>query len=111
MAQAQYDEAPKAPPAKSRIPTFTTIEEEAEFWDTHSTTEFEDEWEEVTDVQFVPGPPGREISVWLEEDAWQKLAEQARAHRVYDTTLARIWLLERLGILDPAVDNVAATKG
>ncbi|MSP12019.1 MAG: hypothetical protein EXR62_03570 [Chloroflexi bacterium] len=37
----------------SRIPTFKTIEEEAEFWDTHSITDFLDELEEVTDVEFV----------------------------------------------------------
>ena len=35
--------------AKSRIPHFNSIEEEAEFWDTHDSTEFEDEWEEVTE--------------------------------------------------------------
>jgi hypothetical protein len=30
-----------------RIPKFASIEEEAVFWDTHDTTEFEDEFEEV----------------------------------------------------------------
>jgi len=29
---------------KSRIPRFKSIEEEAEFWDNHDTTEFEDEY-------------------------------------------------------------------
>ncbi len=34
-------EQPMVP--KSRIPTFKTIEEEAAFWDTHSSEEFADE--------------------------------------------------------------------
>ncbi len=32
----------------SRIPTFQTYQEEAEFWDTHDTTDFEDEFRPVT---------------------------------------------------------------
>ena len=32
---------------KSRIPEFKTIEEEAEFWDTHDTTDYEDEFKPV----------------------------------------------------------------
>lgn len=39
MSQAQR--------SPTRIPDFDSIQEEAEFWDTHSTTEFEDEWEPV----------------------------------------------------------------
>ena len=38
---------------ESRIPAFKTIEEEAEFWDTHDSSEFDDEFETVTDVRFV----------------------------------------------------------
>ena len=35
----------------NRIPDFPSIEEEAEFWDTHDTTDFEEEFHLVT-VQF-----------------------------------------------------------
>ncbi|MCB9438387.1 MAG: hypothetical protein H6673_15535 [Anaerolineales bacterium] len=31
----------------SRIPQFKTIQEEAEFWDTHDTTDFEDEMKPI----------------------------------------------------------------
>ena len=34
-------------PRKSRIAEFSNIEEEAEFWDTPDTTEFEDEFKPV----------------------------------------------------------------
>jgi hypothetical protein len=38
---------------KRRIPHFTSIAEEAAFWDTHSLADFEDEFEPVNDVRFV----------------------------------------------------------
>lgn len=38
---------------KSRIPAFKSIEEEAEFWDTHSSEDFADELELATDVNFI----------------------------------------------------------
>lgn len=40
-------------PHSHLIPSFRSIEEEAEFWDTHDTVDFEDEWELVTDVTLV----------------------------------------------------------
>jgi len=42
----------------SRIPKFSSYEEEAEFWDTHDTEEFADELEEV-EVKFHPPLSGQ----------------------------------------------------
>ena len=81
---------------KSRIPTFRSIEEEAEFWDTHSSAEFEDELEEVTDVMFVKAGPKKAITVRLDENTLAALTEQARVEGVAPSTLARMWILERL---------------
>ncbi len=33
--------------AHGKIPAFSSIEEEAAFWDTHDTTEFSEEWTPV----------------------------------------------------------------
>jgi len=44
-------EQPKA--TKSHIPTFKTIEEEAAFWDSHSSEMFRDELIPVENVKFV----------------------------------------------------------
>jgi len=44
-------ERPKV--TKSRIPTFKTIEEEAAYWDIHSSGEFADELTPVENVKFV----------------------------------------------------------
>ena len=38
-----------------RIPQTDSIQELAEFWDTHDLTDFEDELEEVQDPVFQPG--------------------------------------------------------
>jgi len=51
---SQKQERTKTHKTKSQSPHFKTIEEEAEFWDTHDLTEFEDELEDMTgQVQFV----------------------------------------------------------
>lgn len=34
------------------VPKFKSIQEEAEFWDTHSTEDYPDYWEPVTDLKF-----------------------------------------------------------
>lgn len=34
------------------VPKFKTIEEIADFWDTHSTADYPDYWEPVTDIKF-----------------------------------------------------------
>src|SRR4051812_28732561 len=83
-------------PMRSRIPSFDTIEEEAAFWDTHSSADFDDELEVVDDVMFVPAGSERVIAVRLEADSLASLAEQARRQGVSPAQLARTWILERL---------------
>jgi len=84
--------------SESRIPKFKTVAEEAEFWDTHSTTEFEDEFEAVPDVRFVVtrAQPKKGITVRLEEDYLAALRQEARAKGIGPSTLIRMWVLERL---------------
>lgn len=82
----------------SRIPTFQTVEEEAEFWDTHSFTEFEDELEEVTDIVVVGLRGDGRLILWLEPEATAALTEHAERLATYPADLARRWILERLGL-------------
>lgn len=56
---------------KSRIPTFKTIEEEAAFWDTHSSEEFADELTPFENVKFVKVRSKRALTVRLEEDTFE----------------------------------------
>jgi hypothetical protein len=79
---------------RSRIPRFKSREEEAQFWETHSTTEFEDEFEEVK--LKVARPLGHILAVRLDARTIDRLAEAGRAKGLGPSTLARMWLLERL---------------
>lgn len=84
--------------AESRIPHFKTIEEEEEFWDTHSTTEFEDEFERVTDVRFIVTRTRekKNVTIRMPQDAFERLCEQAGANGTAPDMLALLWIMERL---------------
>lgn len=80
--------------AHGRIPSFNSIEEEAAFWDTHDFTDFADE---ATPVQVTVGQELAErLTVRLEQADRRELAKRARAKGVRPSTLARVWLKERL---------------
>ena len=75
---------------ESRIPAFETVEEEAEFWDTHDSSEFDDEFETVTDVRFVRSKRKQPITVRLDQDTVAALRRQAHRRGIGTSTLARI---------------------
>ncbi len=80
--------------AHGRIPAFTSIEEEAAFWDTHDFTDFA---EESRPVEVTIGPELAErLTLRLDKGDREQLARQAKAKGIGPSTLARIWLKERL---------------
>jgi hypothetical protein len=83
----------KAIRKKSRIPQTDSIQKLAEFWDTHDSTDFEDELEEVTEPVFVRGAP---IKVQLGSDEAEAVSQIARAEGVSQEELVRGWVLEGL---------------
>ncbi len=87
-------ERPKG--SKSRIPTFQTIEEEAAFWDTHSSEEFADELTPVENVKFVTARSKRALTVRVDEDTFEELTREAREKGIGPSTLARMLILEHL---------------
>lgn len=81
-------------PALGRIPSFNNIEEEAEFWDTHSFTDFE---EELVPVEVrIGGSLSSPLSVRLDQDDRRELDCRARELGVGPSTLVRMWVKERL---------------
>ena len=82
--------------AKSRIPTFKTIEEEAAFWDTHSSEEFADELTPVENVKFVKADSKKALTVRFDEETFEELAREAREKGIGPSTLARMVILEHL---------------
>jgi hypothetical protein len=64
----------------SKIPRCRSIEEEEESWDTHDSTEFEDEFEDLSDeTRFVLTRPNeRWIPLELDDQVMKALEERAR---------------------------------
>lgn len=83
---------------KSRIPLFKSIEEAAEFWDTHDSTEFEGEFEDVPDVQFLVSrsEPKKGLTVRLAETQLKALRQEAAEKGIGPSTLVRMLILEHL---------------
>ena len=76
------------------LPQTDSIQELAQFWDTHDVTDFEDEMEEVTQPVFE-----RRSVIALdlnsaEAEAVKKLAE---SEGVADAELIRDWVREKIG--------------
>lgn len=80
--------------ARGRIPAFQSVKEEAAFWDAHDLTDFLDELEPVN-VNTGSGLANR-LTVRLDPSDRAELAKRARRIGVGPSTLARIWLKERL---------------
>jgi hypothetical protein len=77
-----------------KAPRFKSREEEAEFWDTNDTTDFEDE---LVEVKLKVGRPlGHILAVRLNAKTIGRLGELGRKKGIGASTLARMWLLERL---------------
>jgi len=77
-----------------RIPPFASLEEEAAFWDSHDTTEYEREFKPV-EVRFAKNL-SEPLTIRLDPDTLRQLREQAHEKGIGPTTLARMWLIERL---------------
>jgi predicted DNA binding CopG/RHH family protein len=88
----EYDERKLKP--YEPIPEFKSREEEAEFWDTHDLADYWDEFKTVK-VRFAKNL-SEGLNIRLDRETLLKLREIAHAKGVGPTTLARMWLLERL---------------
>ena len=77
------------------IPPFKTLDEESNFWDTHSLV---DSIGEDTLVGFHIANKNRTLTIRFPEKAIQALRRNAFRLGIGPTTLARMWLLERLRV-------------
>lgn len=78
----------------SKIPEFSSIEEEAEFWDTHDFTDFMDELKPVEMKYHRDLSKG--ITVRLDTETLTILRKRAAEKSIGTTTLIRMWIVERL---------------
>ena len=95
--------------ALSRIPDFASIEEAAAFWDSHDSTEFEDEWEPV-EVEVLPDLRSvRVVEIELDDETADQLYALARQRGGKASEIARVWLRDALTRTLADADSMAQT--
>lgn len=82
-------EAPREPVPEH----FQTIEEAAEFWDTHDLADY---WDLTEEVDFEVDLRHRRYLVALEPDLAERLSTEAHKRGVSAETLVNLWLSEKL---------------
>ena len=80
------------------LPKFKTIEEEARFWDTHSFSDYWDDWEDVDIVFELKKPREETLIVRLQKNIKERLERIARSKGLNVSTLARMWLMEKMQV-------------
>jgi hypothetical protein len=81
------------PMRRNRVPNFKTIEEMAEFWDTHDTTDFEEEFE-IVESPFLKGSNSLRVS--LKPDEAKAVAKLAKIEGISSEELVRNWVSQRI---------------
>ena len=84
------------PSTKKRDPIpkhFKTIEEAAEFWDTHDLSDY---WDLTREAHFDVDIQRRVFLTALEPELAKKLVARARKQGVSTETLINVWLSEKL---------------
>ncbi len=79
-------------PQVTSISKAATIEEIAEFWDTHSLADY---WEQTHEVEFEVSAERRR-RVTLDPDIYERLTTQAHRRGLTLETLVNLWLSQRL---------------
>lgn len=82
--------------ASGKIPVFNSYKEEANFWDAHSVTDFEDQTEDIDIVFELDKPKEESLILRVQKDLKKKLIKIAKTKGVTVSTLSRIWLTEKL---------------
>lgn len=81
---------------RSKIPQTDSIQELAQFWDTHDLTDFEDELEEVAEPVFES-----KVTVRLNPDEAEVVKTLANARGTSPATLVQEWVVERIATEGP----------
>lgn len=79
-----------------KIPKFKSIQEEAKFWDTHDITDYWGDMEKIS-IEFIPAQRKAEsVTIRIEAALKKRLEQVARKNRLSLSTIARLWLIDRL---------------
>ena len=78
---------------------FATVEEMAEFWDTHDTADYEDSFGEPVELELnLAHPRQRAKYIALEGDLAERLAQHAQQRGLSAETLINLWVQEKLAL-------------
>ena len=80
--------------AGSRIPEFSSRDEEAEWFDSHDMADYQDEFKTVK-ARFAKNL-SQPLSIRFAPEVIAELRSQAKEKGVGPTTLVRMWVMERL---------------
>lgn len=80
----------------NKIPIFKTKEEEAKFWDTHSFTNYWDTFKDMDVVVELQKPKEETLVLRLQKGIKDKLERVAKNKKLSVSSLARMWLVEKL---------------
>ncbi len=78
-----------------KVPKFKTLKEEREFWDTHDSTDYLDDFKTTKNVVFVR-PRKEVISLRLEPKFIRRLRELADKEGLPPTTYARMLIVKSI---------------
>jgi len=78
-----------------RLPNTDSIQESADFWDTHGLTDFEHSLEEIGEPVFVR-TKGTSVSIDLPPQEVRRVKRIAKSKGVTESAVLREWILERL---------------
>ena len=76
-----------------KVPKFKSLKEEREFWDTHDSTDYHDDFKVTQNVVFVR-PKKEVISLRLEPKIIRRLRELADKEGLPPTTYARMLIVK-----------------
>jgi predicted DNA binding CopG/RHH family protein len=83
---------------KSRIPEFSSVEEEATWWETHNLADYQDEFE-IVEAKFAKNL-SHGLTIRLDPEILAKVRTLAKQKGIGPTTLIRMWILEDLEKLE-----------
>jgi hypothetical protein len=82
--------------SKEPIPEFKTIQEEAEFWDTHDVGEYLNDFNRIDIDVHLEKPKEENIVVRLQKPIKDRLEQIARRKGLNISSLTRMWIMEKL---------------
>ena len=86
-----------------KVPKFKSIQEMADFWDTHSTADYPDFWQSAPDVKFAKNLTSvykKVVPIRLDEKTKKAIEKVASAKGIGTSTAARMLIRERLAQLN-----------